>query len=527
MTRSENALPGDDRRAAFNFFVTLGIRTMTSRLKLRIVVPIAFVAFVGIVSLINLPYWLAFKNGVQAYLYAYPLITMDMTKRVMTAPAPMTEGDVQRKPGAGPANQFSHVKAFPDHTFKDVVAPNADTLYSIAWLDLQAEPMVLSMPDMHDRWVLMEVLDAWTNAFASLGTRQYGAEAKQYLISGPGWNGAVPDGMILIKSPTAMNWIIGRTYTRGPTDFAAVHQVQAQYHLVPLSRFLQHQENDAATLRTDLSIDTQTPVVTQVARLNAQDYFSRMSMLMGDNPPSPADAAMVEKLRHLGIEPGKPLVWKRMDPTTRRALEDSVWFVRALFDARSPGTQGLTDINPVERALFSATTSGMDKVLLNVRNGWRIPLNLGQYETRYPLRAIVSLVGLGANGPKDAVYPMTAIDAKGNPLTGEIRYVLHFDRDRLPPTKAFWSLTMYDDKMFFVDNSIRRYAIGDRDALHFNPDGSLDLWLQHSRPSDEKVSNWLPAPPGRFKLMLRLYDPKAEVLDGKWVPPSVQQLTNG
>ncbi|WP_259460877.1 DUF1254 domain-containing protein [Paraburkholderia sp. BL23I1N1] len=473
---------------------------------------------------VNLSYLMAFKRGVQAYLYGYPLVSMDVTRQVMTAPQVARVPGARLRLGAGPINQFTHVGEFPDPTFKDVVAPNADTLYSIAWLDLKAEPLVLSMPDMHGRWVLMEVLDAWTNAYASLGTRQYGGGPRQYLITGPGWTGTVPAGMIQIKSPTNMNWIIGRTYTKDAADFAPVHALQVQYRLTTLSKFLNQPIAVDPAHATGGAVDTTTPVLTQVARLNTREFFSRLAALMGDNPPSPSDKAMVDLLGRLGIVTAQPFAWDRLDAATRNGLEDAVWFVRALFEARSPGTQGPTDTNRVQEAFFRWANAAMSKVMLNSHNGWLVPLNLGRYGTNYALRAMVTLVGLGANVPEDAVYPSTAVDEGGHPLDGINRYQLHFERNALPPARTFWSLTMYDSKGFFVENPIRRYAIGDRNGLHFNQDGSLDLWIQRQQPETERSSNWLPAPAGPFKLYMRIYDPKPEVLENRWVPPVIQRI---
>ncbi|MGF6604203.1 hypothetical protein P3T23_008958 [Paraburkholderia sp. GAS448] len=500
------------------------IQETTVRTRRRITIPVLVAVVVAVAVLVKLPYLLAFGKGVQAYLYGYPLITMELTKQAMTGPQPALAPGGHRRFGFGPINQFIHATAFPDPAFKDVVAPNADTLYSIAWLDLKAEPMVLSMPEMHGRWVLMEVLDAWTNAYASLGTRQYGGAPRKYLITGPNWTGEVPQGMVWIKSPTNMNWVIGRTYTRNEADFPAVHALQAKYQLTPLSRFLNPSLDVATPAYSGAAVDTATPIVTQIARLDAQAYFSRMAISMADNPPSAEDAPMMKTLRHLWIEPGKPLAPDQLDAATRHGLEDAVWFVRGLFEARSPGTQGAANTNALERTMFKLANGAIDKAELNDHKGWLVPLNLGRYRTHYALRALVSLVGFGANAAEDAVYPLTVVDSNGDQLVGSNGYVLHFERGQIPPAGAFWSLTLYDEKGFFVENPIGRYVIGDRHDLHFNPDGSLDLWIQHAQPGGDKARNWLPAPSGRFKLILRVYDPKPEVLDGRWVPPAVQKI---
>ncbi|KWF95446.1 hypothetical protein WL93_00075 [Burkholderia diffusa] len=499
-----------------------GHHSVVKRRSGRIIAPVTILAVLALLFVAKLPYLLAFERGVQGYLYGYPLISMNLTRQVMTAP--QATWGAHPKFAAGAVNQITNIGEFPDPAFMDVVAPNADTLYSSAWLDLKAEPLVLSMPDMHGRWVLMEVLDAWSNAYASLGTRQYGSGSRQYLIAGPDWTGTVPVGMVRIKSPSNMAWIIGRTYTRDAADFPAVHQLQAEYRLTPLSAFLNQPIRRAPVREAGGTVDPRTPVVTQVAGLGARAFFANLALLMASNPPPSADVRIVDVLAKLGIVAGHPLAWDQLDTATREGLEDAVWFVRALFEARSPGTQGPTDTNRVQEAFFRWINSAMSKSLLNSHDGWMIPLNLGRYGTNYALRAMVTLVGLGANVPEDVVYPSTFVDADGKQLDGESRYRLHFERNQLPPAKTFWSLTMYDSKGLFVENPIGRYAIGGRNDLRYNSDGSLDLWIQHVQPDRDKTTNWLPAPSGNFKVYLRLYDPKTKVLENRWIPPAVRRI---
>ena len=462
------------------------------------------------------PQWLAFGRGVQAYLYGYPLVTSDVTRGVLTAPG------TRKRPGAGPMNRFNHAREFPDHLFRDVVAPNADTLYSVAWMDLSAEPLVLHQPQMNHRYVLFGLLDAWSNS-RSLGTRVYGEGPVNYAIVGPGWQGTLPAGLERIDMPTQMAWIIARTGTAGRADYAAVHAVQDQYSLMPLSQYGKEPAALAPAPEgaAGPDIDLVTPVVTQVARMDAAHYFDRMARLMVANPPAADDAPILQTLAKLRIVPGQPFDPLKLSEAERRGLDDAIWFVRALFEARAEGTQAAPERSNWQRWAFAKATRVMNERLLNVRNGWLIPLNIGRYDVRYALRAIVTLVGFGANQPDDAVYPKTGIDSQGEALDGSRRYVLHFDKGQLPPASAFWSLTMYDEASFFTDNPLQRYAIGDRDKLKFNADGSLDLLIQHEAPAD--TSNWLPAPAGRFQLMLRLYDPQLDVLEGRWIPPAVMR----
>ena len=483
------------------------------RLCISLVVVVAVFAWKG-------PQWLAFGKGVQAYLYGYPLIVAEMTERVMTAP----EAIATQRPGAAPVNRLAHLRDYPDANFNAVVVPNADTLYSLAWLDLSKEPVLLRTPDMQGRWVLMAVLDAWSNAFASLGTRNYGSAERTYALVGPGWTGTLPAGVVRVDSPTNTAWLIGRTYTAGRNDFEAVHRVQDQYSLAPLSQFGKADAAPSLAATPGAEVDIETSAPEQVAALGAAEYFDRLAQLMKANPPAPADAPMVATLASLGIEAGKRFDFEALSSADRRGLDDAVWFVKALFDVRIPGSQGKLDMGPVTRAFVKGATKLTDMVKLNVQNQWRIPLNIGIYGTDYPLRAIVTLLGYGANVPADAVYPLTSFDADGQRLNGANRYVLHFDKANMPPAEVFWSVTLYTDEFFYFTNPLKRYALGDRDSLKFNADGSLDIHVQKDKPDADKESNWLPAPSDGFMLVMRLYHPAPEVMNGKWAPSAVQRL---
>jgi len=424
----------------------------------------------------------------EAYVFGYPLVLMDISRQVMTAVA-------KPETSRAPVNQFNDSQEFPDPSFTSVVSPNADTLYSMSWIDLSKGPIVLSLPNTGDRYYLMQMMDAWTNVFAAPGTRTTGNQAGDYAIVGPGWSGDLPNGMHMIQSPTDMVWMIGRTQTNGPQDYAAVRALKKKYQLIPLSAWGKPY-TPPADVPVDPSVDLKTPPVEQVARLNATEFFTRLARLMVGNPPAPADGPMVEKLARLGVVAGKPFM-----PADLAAIERGAKLGLGKLLAEGK------------------TLGGAKKV-----NGWSISLDVGKYGTDYPHRAVIALVGLGANLPDDAVYPMTGIDADGQALSGANKYVLVFPPGELPPVKAFWSLTMYNAQRFFVSNPIERYAIGDRDALKLGEDGSLTLYLQQESPGAAHVSNWLPAPAGPFNLILRLYWPKPEVLHGKWVPPGVKRV---
>jgi hypothetical protein len=434
----------------------------------------------------------AYEVGVEAYVYAYPLVLMDVTRRVMTnVPSPQDR--------AAPVNQFAHVPSFPTPEFQNVVSPNADTLYSVAWLDLSQEPIVLHVPDTHGRYYLMPMLDAWTNVFASPGKRTTGTGEGNFAIVGPSWQGKLPKGVREIKSPTSIAWIIGRTQTNGKDDYAAVHAIQRQYTLTPLSSFGQAYD-PPAELPIDPQVDLKTPPVAQVERMDLATFFGTATRLMSDNPPAPADEPLLKRLASVGIVPGQEFDPAALDEATRKGLERAVATGRERI--KSPPAE-------IQKSLV---------------NGWLVQrTGMGTYGTDYHKRAYVALIGLGANLPQDAIYLMTRVDAEGKPLSGSSRYLLHFDRGQTPPAQAFWSVTIYGMDQFFVPNPIDRYAIGDRDKLRFNNDGSLDILIQHDSPGADNESNWLPAPAGPFNLIMRIYWPKDSMLDGSWPIPPIKR----
>ncbi len=424
----------------------------------------------------------------QVFAYAYPLVLMDVTREVMTARVP--------------PNTFGHKRSFPDAGFSAVVSPNADTLYSTAWLDLSAEPVILSLPDTHGRYYLMPMMDAWTNVFASPGKRTTGTRKAVFAVTGPKWTGTLPPGVREIRAPTDMVWLLGRTQTNGKQDYAAVRRLQDQYRLLPLSAWLRDGAARAAAAPASLPaaavVDAETPPVEQVAAMDAQAFFTRFAALLPANPPAADDAGMVESIRRLGIVPGAPFSVTALEPSTARAVQEGATAALAgIVAAARHGEQGAE---------------------------WTMHRDLGNYGTAYGKRAVVAWVGLGANLPADALYPGTRVDAAGQPLSGAHRYVVHFAKGQLPPTDAFWSLTLYNDKQAFVANPLGRYAIGDRDRLKYNRDGSLDIHIQNSRPPAKQVANWLPAPPDAFNLMLRVYWPRKAMLDGTWMTPLVERL---
>ncbi|MGV9308202.1 DUF1254 domain-containing protein [Nonomuraea sp. NPDC003727] len=427
-------------------------------------------------------------EAVRAYVYGYPLVLMETSKRTLSNVAKPDPVAIK-----APINQFAKAQNVPGPAFKGVVSPNVDTLYASAWLDLAKEPLVLHMPDTQGRYYLMPMLDAWTNVFASPGKRTTGTGKGDFAITGPNWRGALPDGVKQIKSPTDTVWILGRTQLNGPSDLPAVQKLVSQYTLLPLSAY-GHGAYTPAPGKVDPTVSAASPPA-QVEQMEAQAFFSTLATAMGTNPPAPADAPMVATLAKLGIHPGKPFDLNAVDPAIGKALRAAV---------------------PTAQKQIKAGVAALGEDV----NGWRFATNLGSYGTDYMRRAATAWQGLGANLPQDAIYPLTLVDSSGRPLDGAGEYVIHFPAGQTPPVNAFWSITMYGPSGFLVDNPINRYEIGHTAKPTANPDGSVDLYIAHDAPAG-KQANWLPAPTGAFNLMLRMYWPEQSVIDGTWKTPPV------
>ena len=386
-------------------------------------------------------------------------------------------------------------------------APNADTLYSLAWLDLR-EPKVFSHPDMGDRFYLFEVVDLWMTDFAeSPSTRTAGGEAANYLITGPGWKGEVPAGMKHISLETRCAVILGRTYANGTEqDYEAVNALQAQYKITPLSAWGKPYTFEAPPVSDPGYSMTDKPQ-TVILGMGTAGYFGMMAKLMGGaSPPAPEDAPILARMAKIGVVPGQPFDMSKLDPAVQDVLKD---------------------VPEAALEQIEANKSGLGKVV----DGWVITKGLGEYGTDYMKRAVVAAFGWPANREKDAVYPNTDVDSTGQKLTGADKYTLTFAKGQSPPVNAFWSITMYeiDQGWWFVPNPLNKFTVSLRDNPKFNEDGSLTLYFQNESPGTDKEANWLPAPKGPFVPMLRMYWPKEtapSILDGSWTPPAVKKASN-
>lgn len=440
------------------------------------------------------------ERGVRAYLYAYPMVMMAATREATVG----TNYDA-----------INHSRTFPDHTFRRVVRPNVDTLYSTVWFDLTDEPTVLELPDSNGRYYLMPIHDAWTNVTTSIGSRTTGNGTQKYLVVGPDWSGDVPDGLTRIQSPTNTAWAIGRADTAAANpdgspsdDMIEAYAFQSAMSVTPLSRWLAGDRDRQTTLEP--TPGTNKRPAANVAAMDAETFYTAFYTFLNGNPAPAADMPFWQDVMEpLGLSApnGTGDNWSYQDISTLNR-----WFLQNAL-GRIPGVMAMIG----EARQYDAA-------------GWaNMPssgIPLGNYGTNYGLRAFVAHIGLGANEAVDAVYPGTDRTLDGERLNGSNRYRLHFAANAMPPVKGFWSLTLYNKDAYLSNNSINRHAVGGRDALRFNADGSLDLFVQPEPPANEgDYANWLPSPAGEpFALTMRLYWPRDNVLSGDWAMPPVEKV---
>jgi hypothetical protein len=429
----------------------------------------------------------------EAYLFVTPLIYTDVTRVTSLVPD----------------NYLDFLSTFPDHTFRQVVAPNNDTNYSLAFLDLSRDAITVELPDTKGRYYVFPLQDAWTNNFFLPGKRTTGTGAQKYLITAPGWTGDVPKGFTQVQSPTNLVWIIGRIQVNSPEDQRnVVYPLQQRFILKTLSAWqgaddsLPDWQQPHRLYGHFLPDSTESKSTVEVVRsISIENFFNYANALLTDNPPAEADSAIVERIAAIGVGAGLQFKLSNFDRATQEALAQVPADVYAEFE------------KPIENGYFGKITA--DSTAKN-----------GNYGVNYNLRARVAYRGLGALPPEEAVYYNYYTDAAGNPLNGENRYRIHFKKGQLPPAQAFWSYTAYDSDRYLIENPIRRYTIGDRNPLRYNVDGSLDLYLSRESPGKARESNWLPVGEDEFNLVLRIYIPATDFLANRsvWSDPKPEKI---
>jgi hypothetical protein len=431
----------------------------------------------------------------KTYLYGYPLVyNLVETQRLLDGSSPLLPGCQ--------ANRFAAARELlgPDATF---VSPNNDTCYLMAGCDLRDGPLLLSVPDTHDRYYVLQFVDAWSENFAYIGRRATGTSAQTFVLALAGYDGEIPNGATLVEVPTSIFAIVGRVQVDGEADLPAVHAVQDQFSLGPL-RGSSTGPFGVPSVDIEVSDDLR--------------WWEQFRVALAAFPPPAADAEFVETAAQLGLTAtSSPLV----DPAPDLAA--------ALIEGRRRGEATLEQLSKTSLKMVDGWSTAMHAFDYNLDHQGLGTIDSPEWKitdrtTAYVTRAVAARLGLWGNHGYEARYDILWQDEHGDELDGTHAYELTLDPP--PPVDAFWSLTMYDEPNYYlVANEIDRYSIGDRTrGLDVGPDGSVTILMQRAKPADEYLANWLPTPAGMFRPILRSYQPSGPMLNGEYVLPKVRRL---
>ncbi|MCU0502400.1 MAG: DUF1254 domain-containing protein [Anaerolineae bacterium] len=442
------------------------------------------------------------KLAAEAFLYGYPLVYN--LHEIAKFPA----GPNLAQPKALPYNTFGYARTLLDPQ-AHFVSPNNDTLYLVAMCDVRADPLVLHVPDTHDRYYVLQFVDAWTNNFAYIGRRATGTAEARYLLAAHDYNGAVPAGMRVVHAPTGVFAIVGRIAVNGEADLPTAHALQDQFTLTPLCVY-----QGGATSQPAAGVPQADSRVGPDLK-----WWEEFRVALAAFPPPAVDAPFLAISRQFGLTSAEsPYI--APDPalakilmTGQKAAEDKL--EELVKSAAKPvnGWQNILHVFDYNNDYFEIGTLQDPQ--------WRIP----DRKIAYVTRTIAARAGLWGNHGYEANYQIVYVDADNQPLNGENRYELRLPAP--PPVDAFWSLTMYDAHDFYlVENVLKRYSIGDRTpGLKYDADGSLTIYLQKDSPGADKEANWLPAPQtGHFRPIMRMYQPQQPILDGSYLLPAIKRV---
>jgi hypothetical protein len=424
----------------------------------------------------------AYTVGMSAVIYAYPAVMqyIQMVRQVTD----------KTDPEYAPFNTFSHGREMAGPEYKTFKAPNVDTLYSNAWLDLTKGPLVMNVPETGGRYYTTNFLDMYSNA-TNIGQRTHGDKGGKYLIATTQWQGQIPEGLTLFRVTTPYMWVLLRILIDNPSEYSQVHVRQDKFTFTPLEQYL----NPKRTV----AYDTQKLISAKMD--GAMDFFRTADFVIRENGFPITDLGHVSRFQRIGIGGQELFDANLLSVETKSGLERAYCDVMAMLE-----------------------TTGKQK-RSKMANNWRVG-DVGMYGSNYLLRATVNSLGLGANVIEENHAFVSFIDKEGVPLAGTNIYCIHFSAGKFPPVNAFWSLTLYRwPENTVYANVLNRYALGDRSqGMQYNEDGSLDIYVQHDKPTGLS-DNWIPAPEGKFWLVLRCYLPKQEMMDGGWQPPYIEHIT--
>ena len=475
-------------------------------LAIGIAIPLMFASFAGsagdppkqtisrITGVAPDPNWqeeYAYTLGVQAYTFAFPWYYMQLLRWKWVTQPPAND-----RATSMPMNGLFHARKLTDATWKDGGSPNNDTLYSISFIDVGREPMIVSIPEMGERYYSVALTGFDSDNFGYIGKRATGSRAANYLIAGPNWTGSVPKGVRQIESsPTPMFFFLMRTLVDGPDDVANVHALQNQVKLTPLSQW--GKKSPVSAEHRDVwspLADPKDPMAD----------WKTINRAMTENPPDKRYASLVNLFAKIGVGPGQDV--DKVDEATRRGLLRALDAGKRVVTGAANNFAGSTQINGWRYFLDSWGHPGLTDDFI-VRAG---PQSLG---------------GIATNDNVEAMYPVLTIDENGEQMSGAHRYVLTFAKGDLPPVRGFWSLTAYGLDFNMIDNPLNRYSLGDRaKGLQLDADGGLTLHVQKESPGKDRESNWLPVSDDAFFLIARMYLPEERAIKKQWTLPPLKRV---
>ncbi len=420
----------------------------------------------------------------EAYIYGFPMVD---SYRIQYSY--FVDSDHPEYKGAW--NEVHNVARVFTPQDKAIQTPNSDTPYSFLGADLRAEPLVISVPAIRDRYYSLQFIDMFTHNFAYVGSRATGSDAGNYLLAGPRWHGEVPKGVkSVIRSETDLAFVLYRTQLFGMDDLDAVKKIQLQYGAQTLSRF-------AGTPSPPTHTAEFVQPLSAEAQRSSPEFFGILNFLLQFAPIHPSETALMDRFAKAGIGAGKQFVVAALTPEQLRAVQAGIadaWNAFAKYKAEQIDTGKKS----------SADGFGTREFLHN----------------DYLARMSSAVLGIYGNSKEEAHYPVYFTDSEGKPLDGARgRYTVRFEPGKLPPVNSFWSLTMYElPASLLTENTLNRYLINSpmEPQLVRDADGGITLYVQHDSPGENKEANWLPAPKGPFFMVMREYWPKPEALDGTW-----------
>jgi len=423
-----------------------------------------------------------------AYIYGFPLVVLDLHTKGLT-------NTIEPTSSKAPLNQFLHADNVATANDHEVVHPNIDTVYSKAHINLKGCPLYLHKPAAQ-RYAAAEILDAYGNCIANIGSGEIGGNGEVHaVLTGPGYKGNIPSGLVHIEVPTNNCWILARIL-KDKDDEEIVRSIQKGFFLRPLDAYMdENYVPPKGTFRKEYDFIP----FEQLSRISTEEFFGIFNSMIGDNMGKNPDLELLEKVKPYGVGDSLNFSYSRFNDNVVRELQG--FYQRAIKDFRRPNAAG------ADSGSKNWNFTHPDKS------------TMANFKWDYLKRAQVSWSGFGALPASVAIYPTASHDDEGRVLSGEHRYICHFASQ--PPVNEFWSLTAYGEDLFLIPNEINRNGINDRSPLKVNEDGSFDIYLQKDMPSKDFISNWLPVDEGIFGLVLRLYYAKDEFLNGQWETPRI------